>query len=68
MRPAGRYPQGVRQTTAFPAGQSRPSVPAREKYSEALDVWQGRVTRDWHFYFKIGGDDFVILSIIPHPK
>ena len=39
-----------------------------KKYSEALDMWQGRVTRDWRFYFKIEGDEYVILSIIPHPK
>ena len=39
-----------------------------KKYSESLDVWQGRVTRGWRFYFKIQGDEYVILSIIPHPK
>jgi mRNA-degrading endonuclease RelE of RelBE toxin-antitoxin system len=44
-----------------------PSLHAK-KYSEPLDVWQGRVTRDWRFYFKIEGDEYVILSIIPHPK
>lgn len=44
-----------------------PSLRAK-KYNEALDVWQARVTRDWRFYFKIEGDEYVILSIIPHPK
>ena len=44
-----------------------PSLRAK-KYSESLDVWQARVTRDWRFYFKIEGDEYVILSIIPHPK
>ncbi|HTV64332.1 MAG TPA: type II toxin-antitoxin system RelE/ParE family toxin [Bryocella sp.] len=44
-----------------------PSLQAK-KYSEGLDVWQGRVTRGWRFYFKIEGDEYVILSIIPHPK
>ena len=39
-----------------------------KKYSEALDLWQGRVTKDWRFYFKIEGDESVILSIVPHPK
>lgn len=39
-----------------------------KKYNEALDIWQGRVTRDWRFYFKIEGDEYVILSVIPHPK
>jgi hypothetical protein len=38
------------------------------EYSESLDVWPGRVTRGWLFYFKIEADEYVILSIIPHPK
>ena len=33
-----------------------------------MDVWQGRVTKGWRFYFKIERDEYVILSIIPHPK
>ena len=47
--------------------RGHPSLRAK-KYMETLDVWQGRVTRDWRFYFKIEGDEYVILSIIPHPK
>jgi hypothetical protein len=47
--------------------RGHPSLHAK-KYSEALDVWQGRVTRDWRFYFQIEGDEYVILSVIPHPK
>ena len=44
-----------------------PSLHAK-KYSESMDVWQGRVTKDWRFYFKVEGEEYVILSIIPHPK
>jgi mRNA-degrading endonuclease RelE of RelBE toxin-antitoxin system len=44
-----------------------PSLHAK-KYSESLDVWQARVTKGWRFYFKIEGDEYVILSTIPHPK
>ena len=47
--------------------RNHPSLHAK-KYSEALDVWQARVTRDWRFYFQIEGDEYVILSVIPHPK
>ncbi len=47
--------------------RNHPSIRAK-KYSETLYVWQGRVTHDWRFYFKIEGDEYVILSIIPHPK
>jgi mRNA-degrading endonuclease RelE of RelBE toxin-antitoxin system len=45
-----------------------PSSLRAKKYSEQLDLWQGRVTRDWRFYFKIEGDEYVIISIIAHPK
>lgn len=44
-----------------------PSLHAK-KYSQGMDVWQGRVTKGWRFYFKIERDEYVILSIIPHPK
>jgi mRNA-degrading endonuclease RelE of RelBE toxin-antitoxin system len=44
----------------------RPSLRAK-KYDEANDIWQARVNRSWRFYFLIHGDEYVILSIIPHP-
>jgi len=44
-----------------------PSLRAK-KYSETLDVWQARVTRDWRLYFRIVGDTYVITALIPHPK
>jgi len=47
--------------------RAHPSLHAK-KYTEALDVRQARVTRDWRFYFKIEGNEYVILSITPHPK
>ena len=49
------------------ANLRHPSLQAK-KYSESMDVWQGRVTKGWRFYFKIEGDEDIILSIIPHPK
>jgi mRNA-degrading endonuclease RelE of RelBE toxin-antitoxin system len=49
------------------ANLRHPSLRAK-KYSEDMDVWQGRVTIGWRVYFKIEGDEYVILSIIPHPK
>ncbi len=49
------------------ANLRHPSLQAK-KYSETLDIWQARVTRGWRFYFKIEGDEYIILSIIPHPK
>jgi mRNA-degrading endonuclease RelE of RelBE toxin-antitoxin system len=44
-----------------------PSIQAK-KYDEANDIWQGRVTRDYRFYFRIEEDDYAIIRIIPHPK
>jgi mRNA-degrading endonuclease RelE of RelBE toxin-antitoxin system len=44
-----------------------PSLRAK-KYSEASDIWQARVTRDWRFYFGIKDDVYVIRALIPHPK
>jgi len=44
-----------------------PSLQAK-KYDEARDLWQGRVTRDYRFYFQIDGDTYIILAITKHPK
>ena len=38
------------------ANLRHPSLQAK-KYSETMDVWQGRVTRGWRFYFRIEGDE-----------
>lgn len=44
-----------------------PSLRAK-KYDEGKDRWQGRVTKDWRFYFFIEGDAYVLQDITPHPK
>jgi mRNA-degrading endonuclease RelE of RelBE toxin-antitoxin system len=44
-----------------------PSIQAK-KYDASADVCQGRVNRDYRFYFQIAGDEFVIIRIVPHPK
>ena len=44
-----------------------PSLRAK-KFDETEDIWQARVNRDWRFYFKIQGDAYVIVRIVPHPK
>lgn len=46
---------------------SHPSLHAK-KFDRSRDIWQARVSRDWRFYFTIEGDEYTILSIIPHPK
>jgi mRNA interferase RelE/StbE len=44
-----------------------PSLRAK-KYDETNDIWQARVNDDYRFYFRIAGDEYRILRIIPHPK
>jgi hypothetical protein len=44
-----------------------PSLRAK-KYDEERDIWQGRVNASWRFYFKIDGDLYYLIDIIPHPK
>jgi len=44
-----------------------PSLQAK-KYGGADDIWQGRVNRDYRFYFRIVGDEYRVQMIIPHPK
>lgn len=39
-----------------------------KKYNEAEDKWQGRVNKDWRFYFKIVDDTIIIQDVTPHPK
>lgn len=49
------------------ANLRHPSLRAK-KYDEAQNIWQARVDRDYRFYFRVDGDTYQILSVIPHPK
>lgn len=50
------HPEGFLQAVASVAPKLAPFFLAREKYDEAHDIWQARVTRDWRFYVQIVGD------------
>jgi plasmid maintenance system killer protein len=39
-----------------------------KKYDDAQDIWQARVNGGWRFYFRIEGDTYHLLDIMPHPK
>ena len=41
---------------------------ARSTNDETRDLWQGRVNQAYRFYFRIEGDTYEIVAIIPHPK
>lgn len=44
-----------------------PSLRAK-KYDETRDIWQACINADWRFYFRIEGDMYLLLDMIPHPK
>lgn len=44
-----------------------PSLRAK-KYDEARDIWQARINGGWRFYFKIEGDVYYVIDMMPHPK
>jgi mRNA interferase RelE/StbE len=46
---------------------NHPSLHAK-KYSEAIDLWQARVNRDWRFYFTIEREVYHLHEIIKHPR
>jgi mRNA interferase RelE/StbE len=49
------------------ANLRHPSLRAK-KLEGSEDLWQARVNRSWRFYFKIDGDEYAIIGILPHPK
>ena len=68
----GNLPQRLRrqvdkQFDFLRENMRHPSLDAK-KYGGTDDLWQGRVNRDYRFYFRIIDDAYRILMIIPHPK
>lgn len=57
----------LKQVKFLATNLHHPSLRAK-KYDEAQDIWQARITQDWRLYFKIEGDTYIIIRIIPHPK
>jgi mRNA-degrading endonuclease RelE of RelBE toxin-antitoxin system len=39
-----------------------------KKYEGFGDLWQGRIDKGYRFYFHIVAPDYIIISIINHPK
>ena len=56
-----------KQITFLLRDMRHPSLHAK-KYDEAQDIWQARVDDNYRFYFKIIGDTYEIMFVIPHPK
>ncbi len=47
--------------------RSHPSLDIK-KYQGYENLWQGRIDKSYRFYFHIIEPDFIIISIINHPK
>ncbi|MGH9438726.1 MAG: type II toxin-antitoxin system RelE family toxin, partial [Terriglobia bacterium] len=56
-----------KQLALLAANIRHPSLHAK-KYEGEDDLWQGRVNRDYRFFFTIESDTYWIISIISHPK
>jgi hypothetical protein len=56
-----------KQLTLLVQDLRHPSLGAK-KFDEARDIWQARINFSWRIYFKIEGDAFHLIDIIPHPK
>jgi mRNA-degrading endonuclease RelE of RelBE toxin-antitoxin system len=65
--PRERQAKFDKQLAFLLSNLQHPSLRAK-KYEGANDIWQARVDDDYRFYFKIEGDTYILLSIIPHPK
>ncbi len=39
-----------------------------KKYKGYENLWQGRIDKNWRFYFHIIEPHYIIVSIIKHPK
>ena len=56
-----------KQVVLLQANLRHPSLQAK-KYDDGRGLWQGRVNRDYRFYFQIVPDAYLIIRIIAHPK
>ena len=65
-------PEAIQKTFGKQLGHllrnlQHPSLHAK-KFAEARESWQARVNQDWRFYFRIEGDTYHMIDIMPHPK
>lgn len=65
--PSERQAKFDKQLAFLLSNLRHPSLRAK-KYDETNDIWQARVDDDYRFYFQIAGENYLLLSIIPHSK
>ena len=57
-----------KQLDFLAADLRHPSLNAKKYPEGGAGVWQGRINRDYRFYFLVGEGEYLILRITPHPK
>ena len=65
--PSHIHSRAKKQFQYLLADRKHPSLHTK-KYDEKRELWQGRITRDYRFYFLIEGDTYVIIALTRHPK
>jgi mRNA-degrading endonuclease RelE of RelBE toxin-antitoxin system len=63
-----RLQNTVRKQLELLAANIRHPSLRTKKYEGEDELWQGRVNRDYRFFFIIDGETYKILTIVPHPK
>lgn len=56
-----------KQSSLLALNLQHPSLHAK-KFDQGTDTWQARINRDWRFYFRIQGEVYLVIRIIPRPK
>jgi hypothetical protein len=65
--PAGIQKRCDKQLAFLAQDLRHPSLRAK-KYDETQNIWQGRISQSWRFYFMIEEDTYYLLDLMPHPK
>jgi mRNA-degrading endonuclease RelE of RelBE toxin-antitoxin system len=63
-----RLQQTVRKQLELLANNLRHPSRQAKKHDEGNDLWQGRMNRNYRFYFQMVEETYWIIRIIPHPK
>lgn len=69
-RDYARLPQNIqeradKQLALFLDNPRRPSLRTK-KMEGHRDLWEGRISKDYRFIFRIAGDTYLLLNIGPH--
>jgi mRNA interferase RelE/StbE len=63
-----RLQDTIRKQLELLANNIRHPTLRAKKYEGEENLWQGRVSRNYRFFFTIEDDTYRIITIVPHPK